>query len=41
MTVFAAGGRARTLDFEAGDVGYVLKTFPHYVENTGRTDLRS
>src|SRR5437773_9083761 len=26
MTVFATGGRARTLDFEAGDVGYVLKT---------------
>lgn len=39
MTVFAAGGRARTLDFETGDVGYVLKTLPHYIENTGKTDL--
>lgn len=34
MTVFAGGGRARTLDFETGDVGYVLKTLPHYIENT-------
>jgi oxalate decarboxylase len=40
MTVFATGGRARTLDFETGDVGYVLKTLPHYIENTGDTDLR-
>jgi len=40
MTVFATGGRARTMDFQAGDVGYVLKTLPHYVENTGTTDLK-
>lgn len=40
MTVFATGGRARTMDFETGDVGYVLKTLPHYIENTGNTDLR-
>jgi oxalate decarboxylase len=40
MTVFATGGRARTMDFETGDVGYVLKTFPHYIENTGTTDLK-
>jgi oxalate decarboxylase len=39
MTVFATGGRARTLDFETGDVGYVPKTLPHYIENTGSTDL--
>ena len=39
MTVFAAGNRARTLDFETGDVGYVQATLPHYVENTGDTDL--
>ncbi len=39
MTVFAAAGRARTMDFEAGDVGYVQKTLPHYIENTGDTDL--
>ncbi len=40
MTVFATGGRARTMDFQAGDVGYVQKTLPHYVENTGDSDLK-
>jgi oxalate decarboxylase len=40
MTVFATGGRARTMDFQAGDVGYVQKTLPHYVQNTGDTDLK-
>ena len=40
MTVFATGGRARTMDFEAGDVGYVQKTLPHYVQNTGSSDLK-
>jgi oxalate decarboxylase len=40
MTVFATGGRARTMDFEAGDVGYIQKTLPHYVQNTGDTDLK-
>lgn len=40
MTVFATGGRARTMDFETGDVGYVQKTLPHYVENTGSSDLK-
>jgi oxalate decarboxylase len=40
MTVFATGGRARTMDFEEGDVGYIQKTLPHYVENTGDTDLK-
>jgi oxalate decarboxylase len=40
MTVFGTGGRARTEDFEAGDVGYVEQTLPHYIENTGDTDLR-
>jgi oxalate decarboxylase len=40
MTVFATGGRARTMDFQAGDVGYVQKTLPHYVENTGDADLK-
>jgi oxalate decarboxylase len=39
MTVFAAGGRARTMDFQEGDVGYIDKSAPHYVENTGDTDL--
>jgi len=40
MTVFATGGRARTMDFQAGDVGYVQKTLPHYIRNTGDTDLK-
>lgn len=40
MTIFATGGRARTMDFQAGDVGYVQKTLPHYIENTGDTDLK-
>jgi oxalate decarboxylase len=39
MTVFSAGGHARTMDFEEGDVGYINKSAPHYVENTGDTDL--
>jgi oxalate decarboxylase len=39
MTVFIAGSRARTMDFEEGDVGYVLQSNPHYIENTGNTDL--
>jgi len=39
MTVMAAAGKSRTMDFEAGDVGYVTQTTPHYVENTGDTDL--
>jgi oxalate decarboxylase len=39
MTVFFTGAKARTMDFNAGDVGYVPKTFGHYVENTGDTDL--
>ncbi|HST75137.1 MAG TPA: oxalate decarboxylase family bicupin [Acetobacteraceae bacterium] len=40
MTVFAGGARARTMDFDAGDVGYVPRAFGHYVENTGDTTLR-
>jgi oxalate decarboxylase len=40
MTVFATGARARTMDFEMGDVGYIQKTLPHYVENTGSNDLK-
>jgi oxalate decarboxylase len=39
MTVFAAGTHARTMDFSAGDVGYIDQSLPHYVENTGDTDL--
>ena len=39
MTVFAAGGLARTMDFEGGDVGYIDISMPHYIENTGDEDL--
>ena len=39
MGVFSANGRARTMDFEEGDVGYVLQSSPHYIENTGDSDL--
>jgi oxalate decarboxylase len=39
MTVFFNGGKARTADFNAGDVGYVPKTLGHYIENVGETDL--
>jgi oxalate decarboxylase len=39
MTLLETGGRGRTMDFQAGDVGYVPVTLPHYVENTGDTDL--
>ena len=37
MTVFAAQGNARTFDYHAGDVGYVPKSMPHFIENTGST----
>ena len=40
MTVFAMAGRARTADFRSGDVGYVQQNMPHYIENTGKTDLK-
>ena len=39
MTVFSAGGHARTMDFHPGDVGYIDQSLPHYVENIGDEDL--
>ena len=39
MTVVATGNKARTIDFQEGDVGYVQKTLLHYIENTGDSDL--
>jgi oxalate decarboxylase len=39
MTVFIADAEARTMDFQEGDVGYILQSQPHYIENTGDTDL--
>jgi oxalate decarboxylase len=40
MTVFADSGKARTFDYQAGDVGYVPFAMGHYVENTGDDPLR-
>lgn len=39
MTVFFAEGNARTMDFNANDVGFAPVNAGHYVENTGNTDL--
>jgi oxalate decarboxylase len=40
MSVFASGGKARTFDYRAGDVGYVPFAMGHYIENTGDKPLR-
>jgi oxalate decarboxylase len=40
MTVFASSGKARTFDFQAGDIGYVPFAMGHYVENVGDEPLR-
>src|SRR6266699_2631581 len=40
MTVFASECKARTFDYQAGDVGYVPFAMGHYIENTGDTPLR-
>lgn len=39
MTVFNTGPKAQTADFRPGDLGVVKKSFGHYVQNTGDTDL--
>jgi oxalate decarboxylase len=39
MTVFASSSKARTVDYQAGDVGYVPFAMGHYVENTGDETL--
>jgi oxalate decarboxylase len=39
MTVFFPVDNARTMDFNANDVGYVPSNAGHYIENTGDTDL--
>ena len=40
MTVFASGGAVQTFNYQAGDVGYVPRAMPHYVENMGTTTWR-
>jgi oxalate decarboxylase len=39
MTVIFTGGRARTMDFRANDVGFVPSMAGHYIENTGTEDI--
>ena len=39
MTVFASGGKSRTFDYQAGDVGAVPFAMGHYIENTGDETL--
>ena len=39
MTVFDSASKARTMDFQEGDVGYIQVSRPHYIENTGDEDL--
>jgi oxalate decarboxylase len=39
MTVFMPPTNARTMDFNANDVGFIPAVAGHYIENTGNTDL--
>jgi oxalate decarboxylase len=39
MTVVLTGAKARTMDFNANDVGYVPSMAGHYIENTGTEDV--
>ncbi|MBN2909726.1 oxalate decarboxylase family bicupin [Polycladomyces sp. WAk] len=39
MTVFAANGKARTFNYRAGDVGYVPRSYGHYIQNIGDKSL--
>src|SRR5882762_11081840 len=39
MTIVMNEGRARTMDFNANDVGFVPRVATHYIENTGNTDV--
>jgi oxalate decarboxylase len=40
MTVFASSGRAATVEFGPGDVGYVPRGYGHYLENIGDAECR-
>lgn len=39
MTVFASAAKARTMNFNANDVGYVPSAAGHVIENTGTEDV--
>ncbi|HXW91338.1 MAG TPA: oxalate decarboxylase family bicupin [Terriglobales bacterium] len=40
MTVFASGGKARTFNYQGGDVGYIPFAMGHYIENIGDEPVR-
>ncbi|WP_421694035.1 cupin domain-containing protein [Aestuariivirga sp.] len=40
MTVFDATAKARTFNYNPGDVGFVPRTLGHYIENIGDTVLK-
>ncbi len=40
ITLFRGSSSARTMDFNAGDVGVIPKSMGHYIENTGEGDLK-
>lgn len=40
MSVFASQGKARTFNYQAGDVGYVPFAMGHYIQNIGKSTLR-
>jgi oxalate decarboxylase len=40
MTVFDAGPRAQTMNFNAGDLAVVKRNQGHYIQNIGTTDLQ-
>ena len=40
MTVFDAGPRAQTIDFQAGDVAVVPRSQGHYIQNTGAEEVQ-
>ncbi len=39
MTVFGSGPKAVTNDFAPGDIGYVKRSYGHYIKNIGNEDL--
>jgi oxalate decarboxylase len=39
ITIVTNEQRARTMDFNANDVGYVPRVAGHYIENTGKDDV--
>lgn len=39
VTLFVSQGQARTMDFSAGDVGYIPRSMAHYIENVDDCEL--